>query len=253
MVNYEVKGRAGIITINRPDKKNSVNGDVAQGIEDGIDQIENDPEVYTGIITGAGGVFCAGADLKALGEGRGAEINTERGGFAGITQRKRTKPMIAAVDGFALAGGTEIVLSCDMIVASVESSFGIPEVKRCLIPGAGGLFRLARVLPRNIAVELTATGDPITAQRAYDLGMVNELTEVGGALDAALALAERIAYNAPLAVQASLQLMEEFAEVDDDAAFAKSQEVLVGLTASEDFGEGINAFLEKRDPVWKGR
>ncbi len=253
MVNYEVKGRAGIITINRPDKKNSVNGDVAQGIEDGIDQIEGDPEVYVGIITGAGGVFCAGADLRVINEGRGNEINTERGGFAGITERTRAKPIIAAVDGFALAGGTEIVLACDMVVASIESSFGIPEVKRSLLPGAGGLFRLARVLPRNIAVELTATGDPITAQRAFDLGMVNQLTEPGGALAAALELAGRIAYNAPLAVQASLRLMEEFAEIDDREAFQKSQTELLELVGTEDFAEGINAFLEKRDPVWKAR
>src|SRR3954447_13697765 len=207
MVDYETRGRIAVLKINRPEKKNAVNGDVARGMEEAIDKLEADPDVWLGVLTGEGNVFCAGADLKAINEGRAGELATERGGFAGIAARKRTKPMIAAVDGPALAGGTEIVLSCDMVVASTAATFGIPEAKRSLVAAAGGLFRLPRLLPRNIALELGLTGDPIDAKRAYELGLVNRLAEPGNAIEEALALAEQVTANAPLAVQKTRQLM----------------------------------------------
>ena len=161
MVDYELDGHVAVITINRPEARNAVNGEVAQGIEAAIDQLEADDEAWVGIITGArtekGYIFCAGADLKAMSTDPGGMV-TQRGGFAGIVQRERTKPIIAAVDGPALAGGTEVVLACDLVVASRTAVFGVPEVKRNLVAGAGGLFRLPRKLPRNIAMELVLTG-----------------------------------------------------------------------------------------------
>jgi enoyl-CoA hydratase len=253
MVDYEVQGHVAVLTINRPDKKNAVNGDVARGMEAGIDQLEEDPDVWLGVLSHNGNVFSAGADLKAINEGRGGELGTAKGGFGGITARSRTKPIIAAVDGAALAGGTEIVLSCDLVVASTAASFGIPEVKRSLVAGAGGLFRLPRVLPRNIALELGLTGDPITAERAYHFGLVNELCEPGQALQAALALAGRIAANAPIAVRETRRLMLELAGADDETGFAESGKSMMGLADTEDFWEGPKAFLEKREPQWKGR
>jgi len=253
MVDYEVHGRIAVLKINRPEKKNAVNGDVARGMEAAIDKLEADPDVWLGVLTAAGNVFCAGADLKAINEGNAAELATERGGFAGIASRARTKPIIAAVDGPALAGGTEIVLSCDLVVASTLASFGIPEVKRSLVAAGGGLFRLPRLLPRNIALELGLTGDPITAERAYQFGLVNELVEPGQALDAALVLAGRVAANAPLAVRETLRLMLELPALDDETAFRESGKAMMGLASSEDFWEGPKAFLEKREPEWKGR
>jgi enoyl-CoA hydratase len=253
MVDYEVHGRIAVLKINRPEKKNAVNGDVARGMEEAIDRLEADPDVWLGVLTAEGNVFCAGADLKAINEGNAAELATERGGFAGIASRARTKPIIAAVDGPALAGGTEIVLSCDLVVASTIASFGIPEVKRSLVAAAGGLFRLPRLLPRNIALELGLTGDPITAERAFQFGLVNELVEPGQALAAALVLGGRIAANAPLAVRETLRLMLELPGVDDETAFRESGKAMMGLASSEDFWEGPKAFLEKREPEWKGR
>lgn len=253
MVDYEVRGRVAVLTINRPDKKNAVNGDVARGIEAGIDRLEEDPEVWLGVLTGAGSVFCAGADLKAINEGKAGELQTERGGFGGLVARKRTKPLIAAVDGPALAGGTELVLACDLVVASSAATFGIPEVKRSLVAAAGGLFRLPRLLPRNIAIELGLTGDPITAERAHHFGLVNVLSEPGEALETAMALAERIAKNAPLAVRETLRLMRELADADDETAFRESGAAMINLASTEDFWEGPAAFLEKREPQWKGR
>ncbi|MEJ5254077.1 MAG: crotonase/enoyl-CoA hydratase family protein [Acidimicrobiales bacterium] len=253
MVDYEVRGRVAVLTINRPDKKNAVNGEVARGMEAAIDRLEDDPEVWLGVLQGAGSVFCAGADLKAINEGRAGELQTERGGFAGIVARKRTKPIIAAVDGPALAGGTEIVLACDLVVASRAASFGIPEVKRSLVAAAGGLFRLPRLLPRNIALELGLTGDPISAERAAHFGFVNELCEPGEALETALALAERIAKNAPLAVRETRRLMLELVDADDETGFRESGAAMINLASTEDFWEGPKAFLEKREPEWKGR
>jgi enoyl-CoA hydratase len=253
MVDYETRGHVALLKINRPEKKNAVNGDVARGMEEGIDRLEDDPDMWVGVLTHAGDVFSAGADLKAINEGRGAELGTAKGGFGGITARARTKPLIAAVDGPALAGGTEIVMSCDLVVASTLASFGIPEVKRSLVAGAGGLFRLPRLLPRNIALELGLTGDPITAERAYHFGLVNELCEPGTALETALALAERIEANAPIAVRETRRLMLELRDADDETAFRESNKSMMSLADTEDFWEGPKAFLEKRPPVWKGR
>jgi enoyl-CoA hydratase len=253
MVDYETKGHIGVLKINRPEKKNAVNGDVAKGMEAAIDQVEADEDIWLAVLTHEGDVFSAGADLKAINEGRAGELATAKGGFAGITSRARTKPIIAAVDGPALAGGTEIVLSCDLVVASTNASFGIPEVKRSLVAAAGGLFRLPRVLPRNIAFELGLTGDPISAERAYQFGLVNELCPPGGAFEAALQLGERIAANAPMAVRETRRLMIELRDADDETAFTESGRAMVGLADTEDFWEGPKAFLEKRPPAWKGR
>lgn len=252
-VDYEVRGPFAVIKINRPEARNAVNGAVAQGIEDAIDKLEADDSVWVGIITGEPPVFCAGADLKEINAGNAGSLATARGGFGGITQRERTKPMIAAVDGPALAGGTEIVLSCDLVVASSNATFGIPEVKRSLVAAAGGLFRLGRKIPLNIAMELTLTGDPIDAARAHHFGLVNRLVEPGEALDAAVALAEQICANAPVAVRESRKIVLEATNAPDDVGWKMSMEGMGVAMSSEDFSEGLTAFIEKRPPAWKGR
>jgi enoyl-CoA hydratase len=254
MVKYEKRGHIGILTIDRPEARNAVNGEVAEAMEAGIDAIEADEDVWIGILTGNGPVFSAGADLKAISAGQAASIQTKRGGFGGIVVRERTKPIIAAVDGPALAGGTEMVLACDLVVASTQARFGIPEAKRSLVAAAGGLFRLPRKIPFNVAMELALTGDPIDAERAYHFGLVNRLVEPGTVLDAAIELAEQICVNAPLAVRESRRLVLESIAVDDDAeGVRQSGAALMGLASTEDFAEGPMAFIEKRDPVWKGR
>ncbi len=250
---FETRGNIAVLTLNRPDKRNAVNDAVANGMEAAIDRLEEDDSLFAGVLTHNGEVFCAGADLKLINEGRGIEMNTKRGGFGGITSRERTKPLIAAVDGPALAGGCEIVLSCDMLVASTQAKFGVPEVKRSLVAAAGGLFRLPRLLPRNVALEMGLTGDPIDAQRAYDLGMVNRLAEPGKALDVALELAGAIAKAAPLAVRETRTLMLTTTDVDDETGMKLSMDAMGRLMNTEDFWEGPKAFLEKRDPEWKGR
>jgi enoyl-CoA hydratase len=253
MVEFEQRGRVAILTIRRPEARNAVNHAVAAGMEEGIDRLEGDDELWVGIVAAEGPVFSAGADLKEVAAGNIGGLITKRGGFAGIANRERTKPMIAAVDGPALAGGCEIALSCDAIVASRQAAFGIPEVKRSLVAAAGGLFRLPRVLPRNIALEMAMTGDPIDAERAYGFGMVNQLVEPGEVIDAALALAERICANAPLAVRASRRVVLEGANAGDDAAWDMTNAAMAKIVTSEDFQEGPRAFIEKRPPSWKGR
>ncbi|UDY36372.1 crotonase/enoyl-CoA hydratase family protein [Dermatobacter hominis] len=256
-IEYTKQGNVGIITINRPDARNAVNSDVASGIEDAIDQIEADDEVWVGILTGArtekGYIFCAGADLKQMATDPGG-MTTAKGGFAGFVQRERTTPIIAAVDGPALAGGTEIVLAADLVVASRTAVFGIPEVKRNLVAGAGGLFRLPRKIPRNIAMELALTGRlDFPAERAYDFGMVNRLCDEGQALDTALELAAEITENAPLAVAESRQIMLKSTDEPDEVGWKLSGEGMMKMFGTEDFGEGLTAFAEKRKPNWKGR
>jgi enoyl-CoA hydratase len=256
-VDYTKQGNVGIITINRPDARNAVNTDVAQGIEAAVDQLEADDEVWVGILTGArtakGYIFCAGADLKQMSVDPGG-MSTAKGGFGGLVQRERTKPLIAAVDGPALAGGTELVLACDLVVASRTAVFGIPEVKRNLVAAAGGLFRLPRKLPRNVAMELALTGRLyFPAERAYHFGWVNRLCEEGEALETAQGLAAEITAAAPLAVRESRRIILEATDQPDEVGWKMSGDGIVTMFGTEDFGEGLTAFIEKRDPVWKGR
>ena len=252
-VEFEQRGRCAVITINRPEARNAVNAEVAAGIEAGIDRIEADDEVWVGILTGVPPAFCVGADLKEVRRSRGDSLFTERGGFGGFVSRARTKPIIAAVDGPALAGGTELVLAADLVVAARRSTFGIPEVKRSLVAGAGGLFRLARKIPQNVAMECAITGDPITAIRAEQFGLVNVLVDDGEALSAAVALADRVVVNSPLAVRASRRTLLASIHLPDDEAFALSREAMASVTGSADLSEGLAAFVEKRAPRWTGQ
>ncbi len=256
-VDYELHGHVAVMTINRPTARNAVNTDVAQGLEAAIDRLEADEQAWVGIITGAqtekGWIFCAGADLKQMSVDPGG-MSTQRGGFAGFVQRERTKPVIAAVDGPALAGGTEIVLACDMVVASRTAVFGIPEVKRNLVAAAGGLFRLPRKIPRNIAMELALTGRlDFPAEQAHHYGLVNHLTDEGGALEGALALADQIAEAAPLAVRESRAIVIAATDQPDEVGWKLSGEGIIKMFGTEDFSEGLNAFIEKRAPEWKGK
>ncbi|MBV9660670.1 MAG: crotonase/enoyl-CoA hydratase family protein [Acidimicrobiales bacterium] len=253
VIEFSTDGHVAVITINRPEARNAVNADVARGIEEAIDRLEEDDSLWLGILTGVPPVFCAGADLKEINAGRAPTLQTERGGFAGIVKRVRTKPIIAAADGPALAGGTEICLACDLIVASTAASFGIPEVKRCLVAAAGGLFRLPRKLPFNVAMELALTGDPISAARAEHFGLVNRLCEPGAALDTAKELAGQIEANAPIAVRASRRVIYAASPGDDSLGWRLSLEGMAEAMASEDMKEGLTAFIEKRPPSWAGR
>lgn len=241
-----------MLTIDRPEARNAVNHEVAAGIEGGIDRLEADPEVWVGIVTGVPPVFCAGADLKAINAGGAEGLITERGGFAGIVRREREKPLIAAVDGPALAGGTEIVLACDLVVASTSATFGIPEVKRSLVAAAGGLFRLGRKIPMNIAMECALTGDPIGAERAAHFGLVNVVCDPGRALERSLELAERICANAPVAVRETRKVVVGGTFADDEVGWRLTTEGMLKATSSVDFKEGLEAFIEKRPPSWKG-
>ena len=258
IVLFEKRGRIGIITLNRPEARNAVNGDVASGVEAALDAIEADDDIWVGIVTAntAGQekpVFCAGADLKAINSGNAGGLNTKRGGFAGIAYRERRKPIIVAVDGLATAGGCEIVLSCDLVVASNRSSFGLAEVKRNLIAGAGGLFRLPRAIGRGAALEIILTGEPLAAQRAYELGLVNHVVAPDQVMPKALEIAERICAAAPLAVWASRKVVLASAYEDDETLINMTNAEFGAIMASEDTKEGLNAFIEKRLPNWKAR
>jgi enoyl-CoA hydratase len=241
------RGRVLVITLRREEKRNAIDEETARGIDDALNELEDDDELWVGILTGGTTVFSAGTDLR-VGSGPG----TPRGGPYGIIRRRRSKPLIAAVEGAALGGGMEIVLACDLVVASTTATFGLPEVRRGLLALYGGVFRSARSLPLNVAKEIVLTGDPIDGRRAERHGLVNALTEPGAALDGALELAERICANAPVAVRQSLQLLEACA-VDEDASWPLTDEAMSVVMVSEDAREGRRAFLEHRAPQWRGR
>lgn len=258
IVEYEVRGKVAIITLNRPEARNAVNGDVASGLEAAIDKLEADSNVWVGILAAntAGQerpVFCAGADLKAINSGQAGALNTKRGGFGGFVYRDRKKPVIAAVDGLATAGGCELVLACDMLVASTRSAFGLAEATRNLIAGAGGLFRLPRAIGRAAAMEAILTGEPFSAQRAYELGMVNKLVEPNTSLDAAIDLALRVCKAAPLAVWASRKIVLASATESDQNLIDMTNKEFGAVLSSEDTKEGLTAFIEKRPPNWQGK
>jgi enoyl-CoA hydratase len=240
-----------LITLNRPQARNAVNSALAHAVAAALDELDADDELKAGVLTGAGGSFCAGMDLKAFVAGERPWVGDR--GFAGIVQRSARKPLIAAVEGFAMAGGLEIALACDLVVASREARLGIPEVKRSLVAAAGALRRLPQRLPLNVAMEMALTGDPISAERAHALGLVNRVTEPGGAVDAALELAAAIARNGPLALDATKEILLRQADWTEEEFWREQGELVAPVMSSDDAREGATAFSEKRDPVWKGR
>jgi enoyl-CoA hydratase/carnithine racemase len=251
---YEVDGRIAVITLNRPEARNAVNGAVATAMNDIMHRFESDPEVWVAILTGAGNrAFSAGADLKAMASGEGWLIETEEGGFGGFVRFSRTKPVIAAVNGLALAGGTELVLACDLVIAVEEVEFGLPEFSRGILAAGGGLFRLPLAIPRARAIELILTAGRIHAREAYDLGLVNHVVPATELMTTARQLAARICANAPLAVRESLTIARSAHEFSEKEAWARSAEARTRVMQTADAQEGPRAFAEKREPTWTDR
>lgn len=240
-----------VITLNRPEARNAVNRVVAEGVAAALDELDRRDDQVVGVITGAGGSFCSGMDLKAFLMGETPSI--EGRGLAGITEAPPRKPVIAAVEGYALAGGCEIALACDMVVAASDAKFGIPEVKRGLVAAAGGLLRLPRRIPYSVALEIALTGDFLDADRAHTYGLVNRVTEPGAALDGALALARAIAANGPLAVRATKEIVANAPNWPADEEWQRMREIAGPVMESDDAREGARAFAEKRAPRWTGR
>ena len=247
----EQRGNVLLITLNRPEVRNAVNGAVAAGVAGALDELDARDELSVGVLTGAGGFFCAGMDLGAF--VRGESPWFEDRGFAGIAQRASRKPLIAAIEGFAVAGGMEIALACDLIVAARGAKIGIPEVKRSLVAAGGALLRLPRRMPYHAVMELALTGDPVLAERMHEFGVVNRLAEPGAAVDIALELAAQIARNGPLALDASKRVLQEQFDWSSEEMWDRQNAISRPVFESEDAKEGASAFKEKRDPVWKGR
>ncbi|GAA4222752.1 enoyl-CoA hydratase [Streptosporangium album] len=246
----EVDDGVAVITINRPQARNAVNGAVARGIAAALDELEERKDVSAYVLTGAGGTFCAGMDLKGFLTGDFPVV--EGRGFGGIVEAPPKKPIIAAIEGYALAGGCELALACDIIVASESATFGLPEPKRGLVAGAGGIMRLPQRIPYHIAMEIALTGDHFPASRLHEVGLVNHVTPAGEALARALELAKRIAANAPLALAATKRVIVESADWSRDEMFARQGEIINPVFGSKDAMEGAAAFAEKRAPQWRG-
>jgi enoyl-CoA hydratase len=240
-----------VVTINRPDARNAINTETAVAIGEAMDRLDSDRTLVSGVVTGAGGTFCAGMDLKAFLAGERPSIPGR--GFAGIVEQPPAKPVIAALEGYAIAGGFEIALACDMIVAAEDAKFGLPEVKRGLVAAGGGLLRLPQRVPFHLAMEWALTGELIPAPRGHEVGLVNRLTPKGGALDEALGLARAIAANGPLAVAASKRIIVEAPDWPAAERFDRQREINEPVRSSEDAREGATAFKEKRAPRWQGR
>lgn len=250
-IEFTLDDGVAIITINRPEARNAIDRETSLAVEEAVKKINADPDIRCAVVTGAGGNFCAGMDLKAF--LRGEVVRLPDTGFAGMTQGELAKPFIAAVEGYALAGGFEIMLACDMVVASETAKFGLSEVKRGLVANAGGLVRLPRQMPVKLASEFVLTGDMFPAQRLAEAGLVNRIVPEGEALATAIALARTIAANGPMAVAISRRVLRESLEWPEDEMFERQFEITAPVFASEDAREGAAAFAEKRKPVWQGR
>jgi enoyl-CoA hydratase len=247
-VSVERDGAVLVITIDRPERRNAITRRVSELMADALDLLDADDQVAVGVLTGRGGNFSSGMDLKEFVAGERPDAPGR--GLGGLVERPPAKPLIAAVEGYALAGGFELVLACDLVVASTEAQFGLPEVTRGIVAASGGLLRLAQRIPRNVAAEAVLTGDRITASRAFDLGLVNRLVEPGQALTAALELGRRIAENGPFAVRTSKQIMYESPAWTPDEMWVRQAELSEPVLASADAREGATAFAQKRRPIW---
>lgn len=244
----ERHGRVLVIRFNRANKRNAFDPALTVAVDNALNGFEDDPELWVAVLTGNGGGFSAGTDLRS-----GSGEPTERGGEYGVVRRRRRKRLIAAVEGFAYGGGMEIVLACDLVVAARNATFGLPEPRRGVIATCGGLFRAQRALPLNIAKEVLLTGDPLTAERAHQIGFVNVLADEGAAVDAAIALAERICRNAPISVRESLVAVERINSADDGQAWQITEDAKHATLSSKDALEGVTAFFERREPHWIGQ
>jgi enoyl-CoA hydratase len=247
----EADGPVAVVTINRPAARNAVNEAVAGGMAATLDDLETRTDIRVIVLTGAGGTFCAGMDLKGFLTGENPLAGGR--GFGGVVERPPRKPVVAAVEGYALAGGFEIALACDLIVASEEAMFGLPEVTRGLVAAAGGLLRLPRRIPYHLAMEIALTGEPVAAARLQQAGLISQLVPAGQALDRARQLAARIAANAPLAVELTKRIVVESADWPSTEAFARQNDIMAPVFSSADAVEGATAFAEKRAPVWRGK
>jgi enoyl-CoA hydratase len=247
----ETRDNVLVITINRPEARNAVNGAVAEGVAAALDRLDGEASLSVGVLTGAGGTFSSGMDLKGFLKGETPVI--EGRGLAGLTEAPPRKPLIAAVEGYALAGGFEMVLACDLVVASREAKFGIPEVKRGLVAGGGGLLRLPQRLPYYVAMELALTGDFITGEQAQGYGLVNRVVDPGTALDGALELAAALAANGPLALAASKEILRRSLDWTEAEGWKQQLDIMAPVFSSEDAREGAAAFAEKRPPRWQGK
>jgi len=248
LVSVQNVGRVAVVSMRRESRRNAVNRELADALDDALNHLEDDTDIWAGVLTGTDMVFSAGSDLTA-----GGDYVTERGGEYGIIRRSRQKPLIAAVEGPALGGGLEIVLSCDLVVASATARFGLPEVARGVVPTCAALFRAPRAFPVNLARELILTGEPIDAPRAHAAGFVNVLTDPGEAVDEAIRLAERVCQNSPLAVRACLAAVNGLLAADDEQGWEATVHALETIHGTDDRREGVTAFLEHRRPIWRAR